>query len=630
MDDATLAIASSQIRQKRVLPSRSRRGGPGVGSCDVDIMILNAQSNKTESEPLIPADTPFVLKTDGLLEEAAKELPLAGGSGFNAPIIEGYFARPEVLKAYREQSMIETPEFTDVKGVALGSRLRQRPGEDNSDSDAVYEKRHRKYEAFEKRQRLREKEKLKHEQYKLKQRIEELRGMDNSAFLAAPASSFSPRPALPEVIEEDSTLGGMNANPAWLEGERRRKEMLMNAQALEERYRILLPPDRQRKPAGQNSVNASIEPDSELSAKEFTQPHDEGESEFDDPSPNKKETQKLKLKLPARPSVPTPTTTTPKVSATSKKRRRSHPPKSPGVKIRLGSQLILSTSEPGPSSLVEPEALPFQIVQYDPAAAANRPVRSRSERPRKRAKTAEPELPSQSPYSVSPAEPPTVVDKPGDSSPVHDMSQILSYPPPSPPSPEHYRPSPVTADRPHSPDRMSSMSPEPSERPSPPDDDEVSVSAPFPEDRKPSVPPIESISVPATTGRGRGRSRGVPTTSHPRKAPTKRRQPPCSLVVFATRTAVNPRQLHRSRHLEAFGVKLPAIIQGSDSYDFELPHDVTDNAEFEDASQNADISREFEGDEAPEDPDDLESQDTDGDEQNDPRDADTDRDSDGT
>lgn len=83
-----------------------------------------------ESEPLIPADTPFVLKTNGSLGEAAGELPLAGGSGFNAPIIEGYFARPEVLKAYREQSMIETPEFTDVKDVALGSRLRQRPGED--------------------------------------------------------------------------------------------------------------------------------------------------------------------------------------------------------------------------------------------------------------------------------------------------------------------------------------------------------------------------------------------------------------------------------------------------------------------------------------------------------------------
>lgn len=44
--DASLAGNASQSRQKRVLPSRSRRGGPGVGNCDVDVMILNAQLNK--------------------------------------------------------------------------------------------------------------------------------------------------------------------------------------------------------------------------------------------------------------------------------------------------------------------------------------------------------------------------------------------------------------------------------------------------------------------------------------------------------------------------------------------------------------------------------------------------------
>ena len=33
-------------RQKRVLPSRSRRGGPGIGNCDVDLMILDAQKRR--------------------------------------------------------------------------------------------------------------------------------------------------------------------------------------------------------------------------------------------------------------------------------------------------------------------------------------------------------------------------------------------------------------------------------------------------------------------------------------------------------------------------------------------------------------------------------------------------------
>ena len=39
----------AQTRQKRVLPTRSRRGGPGVGSCDADIMILETLKRKRAS-----------------------------------------------------------------------------------------------------------------------------------------------------------------------------------------------------------------------------------------------------------------------------------------------------------------------------------------------------------------------------------------------------------------------------------------------------------------------------------------------------------------------------------------------------------------------------------------------------
>jgi hypothetical protein len=100
-------------------------------------------------------------------------------------------------------------------------------------SDAAYEKRHRKYETFEKRQRLREKEKLKHEQYKLKERMEQLRAMDSNAFLTLPSSSFSPVPA---GVDED-LQGHINGGSPYNEGERRRKEMLDVAMGLEERYR---------------------------------------------------------------------------------------------------------------------------------------------------------------------------------------------------------------------------------------------------------------------------------------------------------------------------------------------------------------------------------------------------------
>lgn len=39
-------IPPPSSRQKRVLPSRSRRGGPGIGTCDVDLMILDAQKRR--------------------------------------------------------------------------------------------------------------------------------------------------------------------------------------------------------------------------------------------------------------------------------------------------------------------------------------------------------------------------------------------------------------------------------------------------------------------------------------------------------------------------------------------------------------------------------------------------------
>jgi hypothetical protein len=113
----------------------------------------------------------------------------------------------------------------------------------------MYEKRHRKYETFEKRQRFREKEKLKHEQYKLKERIEQLRGMDGGAFLSLPAAMFS---GAPRIANSDDPgiqdLPGIHVNGAALynEGERRRKEVLETASTLEERYRVLLPPDRMK------------------------------------------------------------------------------------------------------------------------------------------------------------------------------------------------------------------------------------------------------------------------------------------------------------------------------------------------------------------------------------------------
>ena len=174
-------------------------------------------------------------------------------------------------------------------------------------SDAAYEKRHRKYETFEKRQRLREKEKLKHEQYKLKGRIEQLRGMDVSAFLTLPASLFRLPGALapqegdgsanvPIIVDDDTDTGlqdlpGIHVNGAALhnEGERRRREILETAAGLEERYRVLLPPDKVVKELTSASVGSSRRPSASVEPEVVIE-------EEAAPSPQQPQ-QKLKLRI---------------------------------------------------------------------------------------------------------------------------------------------------------------------------------------------------------------------------------------------------------------------------------------------------------------------------------------------
>lgn len=46
MDPSSSNASASNDRQKRVLPSRLRRGGPGVGSCEIDLLILEHQKKR--------------------------------------------------------------------------------------------------------------------------------------------------------------------------------------------------------------------------------------------------------------------------------------------------------------------------------------------------------------------------------------------------------------------------------------------------------------------------------------------------------------------------------------------------------------------------------------------------------
>ena len=155
---------------------------------------------------------------------------------------------------------------------------------------------------------MREKEKLKHEQYKLKERMEQLRVMDSAAFLTLPASLFL-HPSMQVDGEVDGSQAEVDATQPTVvsqEGERRRKEMLSIASMLQERYRILLPPERNKKASGPTVTDSPIEPTAAI-----YQARDRDDVEWDEEplveaTEKDVEALKLKVKLPNRHSLPSP------------------------------------------------------------------------------------------------------------------------------------------------------------------------------------------------------------------------------------------------------------------------------------------------------------------------------------
>jgi hypothetical protein len=84
-----------------------------------------------ETEPLIPADTPFFLTTNSA--KVSGDSTSNGESAISINIVanDRYFDRPEVLKAFREQEIIQTPEFWPIsESSSVGGRFRPRGAED--------------------------------------------------------------------------------------------------------------------------------------------------------------------------------------------------------------------------------------------------------------------------------------------------------------------------------------------------------------------------------------------------------------------------------------------------------------------------------------------------------------------
>lgn len=77
-----------------------------------------------DNEPLIPADTRFLLTTNSALLQPWSK---SASFGLNTFANQRYFDRSDVIKAYREQLNIQTPEFSLLSEEAtVGGRFRPR------------------------------------------------------------------------------------------------------------------------------------------------------------------------------------------------------------------------------------------------------------------------------------------------------------------------------------------------------------------------------------------------------------------------------------------------------------------------------------------------------------------------
>lgn len=570
-----------------------------MGSCDIDIMILDTKKWKSDAEPLIPADTSFLLTTNTALgaSDSSSEADLQVNTLGN----ELYFNRPEVLKAYREQLIIQTPEYTNISGIpVVGGRFRVRNSEEETvdTSDAAYEKRHRKYETFEKRLRLREKEKLKHEHYKLKERIEQLRAMDGSAFLALPASSFTPIPGF-SPNDGDDGIGNIpgthiNGAAAHNEGERRRKEMLDIASSLDERYRVLLPPDRVRKPVEHTPADITEHP----SHGGRGQRHEGEDIELDGPAMMaisvQKEVEKLKFKLPARSSTSTSSAPSPKLPSTKKSRLSVPPHKQPATrsKEREAPSTSLTPPPPTPEVPIEPRLSPPPVVvEHEPELPAsptppppNEPQVATSPVPSNPETHSGDDMDISSPETVgAPVETSEKAPKEAAEEASKEAAEEASKDAADEASKDAAEEAPKEALKDEEPATPAAEEEEHTSRPA----KRTKISEPpkSPHSRV-SLPPSQSISV-ASRGISRGRSThpqgynkkpiGVPYES----ASGEKEYTTSLLMIAAIRSSAGT--VHRNaRHHKAFGVKVPNSITDFQDFlvpDWALPYDDEDESD---------------------------------------------------
>lgn len=105
-------------------------------------------------------------------------------------------------------------------------------------SDAYYIHLHKRYETFERRQRIREKEKLQFERYKMRSRLDLLRNMSVSAWSAVVAAVISRDGGA--AWEKGKTKVGKEG-VEWL-----KRRLVKEGEELMKRFDELLPPEHKK------------------------------------------------------------------------------------------------------------------------------------------------------------------------------------------------------------------------------------------------------------------------------------------------------------------------------------------------------------------------------------------------
>ncbi|WVQ95924.1 hypothetical protein IAU59_003023 [Kwoniella sp. CBS 9459] len=264
---------------RRVLPARIRRSaGGGEGMREVEEMIVDWLERWGEPTATPPDDLPFHLTSIPLSFVQPPPKHISSAQPEPPPITLTPTRKKadtqEEAKLGKEEK-IEVPSWVMVRAgeddeeeareeLEMTGRGRQRgvagivspvkrlrrggigdePDEDTS--DAYYMQLHKKYEVFERRQRIREKETLQFERYKMRSRIDLLRNM--------------PKLTWSSVVSTILTRGSDD----WARGKEKIKEkgtdwlksqLIKEGEEVMKRFDELLPPE-QRKPKIQTSTQA--------------------------------------------------------------------------------------------------------------------------------------------------------------------------------------------------------------------------------------------------------------------------------------------------------------------------------------------------------------------------------------